>query len=248
MWPFLDKRGKKGDRGEDLPEPNDGPPDSTRPQGLCPRCGKQSSFESLGHLPLSFETIMRALPGRDMEPTDDPLDRVASLRCRNCRQATAVIEEKWVGEKHHTQSKSGTIWWKGVHWWPLPDARVPAGVPNPIADAFAEAVRALTANCPRAALVMARRTLEAIAVDKGQATGSLADRVRALSATGALHPTLAEWAMEVRLAGNLGAHFDLMSTVSTDDAKAMLAFVRELMRFLYELPTQLARVRTQRQP
>jgi hypothetical protein len=121
-------------------------------------------------------------------------------------------------------------------------------VPDGIAQAFAEAARALAANCPRAALVMARRTLEAVAVDKGQTSGSLAERLRALSATGALHPSLADWATEVRLAGNLGAHFDPMTTVSCDDAKAVLLFVKELMRFLYELPAQLARARATRQP
>jgi hypothetical protein len=248
MWWVFGKRSVKGGRGEDLPEPNEGPPDSARPQGLCPRCGKQSSFENLGQLPLSFETILRALPGRDMEPADDPLDRVASLRCRNCHQATAVIEEKWVGEGHHTTSKSGTIWWKGVHWWPLPDAQSPEGVPNEIADAFREAARALGANCPRASLVMSRRTLEAVTVDKGQTSGTLAERLRALSANGALHPSLVDWATEVRLAGNLGAHFDPMSPVSSEDAKAVLVFVKELLRFMYELPRQVARARTSRKP
>ena len=99
MWRFFGRESQKGNRGEDIPEPNEGPPDSTRPHGLCPRCGKQSSLESLGRLPLSFETILAAAPGRDMEPTDDPLDQVTVLRCRNCRQGTAVVEEKWVGDQ-----------------------------------------------------------------------------------------------------------------------------------------------------
>lgn len=36
---------RKGQRDEVLPQENDGAPDSNRPSGLCPRCGKQSSFE-----------------------------------------------------------------------------------------------------------------------------------------------------------------------------------------------------------
>lgn len=36
--------GKFGKGGEILPEPHEGLPDSSRPSGLCPRCGKQSSF------------------------------------------------------------------------------------------------------------------------------------------------------------------------------------------------------------
>ena len=44
----------KGPRNEDLPLTHEGLPDSYRPNGLCPRCGKQSSFEKIGELPVTF--------------------------------------------------------------------------------------------------------------------------------------------------------------------------------------------------
>lgn len=46
---------RKGKSGEPLPALNDGPPDSHRPSGLCPRCDKQSSFEAIGSLPITFD-------------------------------------------------------------------------------------------------------------------------------------------------------------------------------------------------
>jgi len=88
---------------------------------------------------------------------------------------------------------------------------------------------------------MARRTLEAIAVDKGETTGVLAERLKKLAARGVLQPTLADWAKEVRLVGNTGAHFDPIDTVSKADAEQLNAFVRELLRYLYELPAELGR-------
>jgi hypothetical protein len=88
---------------------------------------------------------------------------------------------------------------------------------------------------------MARRTLEAITVDKGETTGVLADRLKKLASNGTLLPTLADWAKEVRLVGNAGAHFDPINSVSKKDAEDLIAFVRELLRYLYELPADLAR-------
>jgi len=39
---FFKDKTRKGKRGEDLPELHEGLPDSHRPSGLCPPCGKQS--------------------------------------------------------------------------------------------------------------------------------------------------------------------------------------------------------------
>jgi hypothetical protein len=88
---------------------------------------------------------------------------------------------------------------------------------------------------------MARRTLEAITAKEGETSGVLAERLKNLATKGVLQPTLAAWAKEVRLVGNAGAHFDPINTVSSQDAKELVSFVRELLRYLYELPAELAR-------
>ncbi len=149
-----------------------------------------------------------------------------------------------MGEAPKKKQKSGgVISHRGIHWWPLPETSLSADIPRQIADVFAEAAMALAANCPRAAAVMARRTLEAVAVDKGEDKGTLAERLRSLGVKGVLLPTLSAWAKEVRLIGNVGAHFDPIDTVSQADTQQLLSFVRELLRFLYELPAELERRR-----
>lgn len=50
------KESRKGKREEPFPESNEGLPDSHRPSGLCPRCGKQSIFEIFGSLPVTFDS------------------------------------------------------------------------------------------------------------------------------------------------------------------------------------------------
>jgi hypothetical protein len=156
-----------------------------------------------------------------------------------------VVEEKWIGDHSAREGiKGGGIQqYRGVHWWPLPDTKLSVDIPAEIASAYAEAMAALYANCPRASAVMARRTLEAITVDKGETNGNLATRLRALATKGVLHPSLADWAQEVRLVGNSGAHYDVIHHVSFDDARQLVNFVRELLRYLYELPADLARRR-----
>jgi hypothetical protein len=90
---------------------------------------------------------------------------------------------------------------------------------------------------------MARRSLEAIAFDKGETKGQLVDRLKVLADKGILTPALADWAKEVRLVGNAGAHFDPIDEVSLDDARQLTDFIRELLKYLYELPADLQRRR-----
>jgi len=239
--PFF-KKTSIGPRGEQLPLPNEGLPDSNNPGGLCPRCNKQSSFEITGFMPVTFDGGV--LHGSDGRKSPTYSERVSVLVCRHCKQGVVVIEEEYVGDlPSKQQSSGGSISHRGFHWWPLPNIDLSSDIPKEIAGAFSEAATALLADCPRASAVMARRTIEAIAVDKGQNTGSLAQRLSKLGSEGILHPTLIEWTKEVRLIGNQGAHFDLIDTVSKEDAQQLLDFIRELLKFLYELPAELNRRR-----
>jgi len=233
--------------GEKLPEKREGLPDSGLPHGLCPRCQKQSSFDVVGTQAVTFDPD-QVLVERSGSGGPIAVDQVSILYCRNCRQGIVVVEEQCVAGHSWREPKTGrrgggAITWRGIHWWPTADAQVSSDVPVQIAEVFQEAVRAVHAKCPRASAVMARRTLEAITVDKGETGGVLADRLKNLAAKGVLQPTLADWVREVRLVGNTGAHFDPISTVSDEDAEDLISFVRELLRYLYELPADLARRR-----
>lgn len=236
---FGDK-GATGVRGEPMPVEHTGAPDSTNPAGKCPRCGKQSSFDLAGHAPLTFDGGRMHLPGGGSELTYH--ERATVLICRHCKQGISVLEEKWIGEHKSISSTKGggEINWRGFHWWPLSGTNSHQAVPKEIADALNEAVLCQAAHCPRAAAVMARRTLEAIATDKGGASSDiLAKRLSKMAASGLLPPTLADWAKEVRLVGNTGAHADPIDTVSGADADQLLAFLQALLEYLYVLPFEL---------
>lgn len=237
------RKTETGKRGEPMPANNNGLPDSTNPAGLCPRCEKQSSFHISASAPVTFDGGRILGRGEPDQPTYN--EQVSVLICHNCRQGVTVLEEMLVGGNRKAEQKGGgTISWRGFHWWPLPGMVSHAAVPSDISDALSEAVTTLAANCPRAAAVMARRTLEAIAVDRGESTGTLAQRLTNMASRNLLQPTLAEWAKEVRLVGNSGAHFDPLKPVSKDDATQLIEFVRELIKFIYILPFELNARRT----
>lgn len=237
---------KRGRRGEYLPEASEELPDSSHLAGLCPRCGKQSSFENRGSTMVTHD-------GRyaiDYDGSRSPaleLDRATVLICRHCTQGTVVIEER-VQEPLRPGQRPTTVkvFYRGIHWWPLPEAYLSQDVPEEIASAFAEATSTLYAQCPRATVVMARRTLEAVTVDKGETNGVLADRLKALVTKGILQPELAEWAREIRVIGNTGAHYDVLNKASMEDARDLMNFLRELLRYLYEMPAELQRRRVKR--
>lgn len=219
-------------------------PDSTNLSGTCTRCGYKSSFDLIHEQNITFSNLISV--GRGGTPERDAVERVSLLYCRHCNEGLMVVENLWIGDaRWDTASRGGTLAWRGFFWWPLAAAKVSTDVPETIRLAYAESVTCLAAGCPRAAATMARRTLEAICDEKGAMDGTLAVRLAALEKSGTLVPALAEWAKKVRLVGNKGAHFDPLQTVRAEDVTQLLSFLTELFKYLYEMPAELKRRRTE---
>jgi hypothetical protein len=229
----------------------DTPPDSGDPAGPCSRCGRISNFSLEGTAPVTFDRgvwVMR----QEGEDQRDDLQRVAVLECSGCHSRMVVIEDKWVGDQRAGEGQrfGGTINYRGVWWWPPPGvADLDAAIPKDIADAYREGIRALWAQAPRAAAVMFRRTLEAIVKTSGNdaakaaAKQNLASGLSVMADEGALDRNLAEWAKEIRLVGNVGGHFDVADDVAAAEADSLSRLLRELLRYLYEMPARVGRSR-----
>jgi hypothetical protein len=239
------KKTQKGQRGEDIPQDHKGLPDSNNPHGLCPRCNKQSSFEHLGFLPATFDSSYIVSQGGHTERT--LIDRVSSMECRNCHQPIVVIEQQYVGDTPANQKHAGgMITYRGLFWWPFQGMVVNEEVPATIQKILGEAKISFAAQCYRASAVMSRRTLEAIAADKGEGSGTLSMQIKNLMAKGILDKNLGDWATEVRLIGNSGAHFDPVSDVEKTDAEQIILFIEELIKYLYVMPAEIAKRRSKK--
>jgi len=251
MSPVFGRQTPSGDRGEAVREANpETLPDSRDPSGPCPRCGRISNFHHVGDLPVSFGTGYTMSHDGTRRPEE--LDRVSVLVCLGCHQGTTVIEEQWVGDHPARQGigTGGTITWRGVHWWPVPgSADLDEAIPPALRAAYQEATRALAARAPRAAAVMLRRTVEGIVRDKGDEAAlkalekSLAAALGSMADSRHLDGSLADWATEVRIAGNVGAHFDPMDDVSEEEAENLSRLTRQLLHYVYEMPAQIRRSR-----
>ena len=211
-FPFGDKP-RIGERGEVLPKSDTNtPPDSADPTGVCPRCGLASNFEVLGSLPVSAGDSF--IQTRDGQMIPDAVDRVSSLKCLGCHQATVVVEEQWTGDAPVREGRrGGSVTWRGIHWWPPPGAGdLDDAIPKGLRESYAEALRALSVRAPRAAAVMLRRTVEGIVRESGSADAQkalddrrgLAAALRVMADEHALDANLATWAAEIRLTANAG--------------------------------------------
>ncbi|MFY0608595.1 MAG: DUF4145 domain-containing protein [Cyclobacteriaceae bacterium] len=238
---YFSKKTKKGQRNEELPHEHSDFPTSSNPQGLCPRCNKQSSFEYIGELPATFGTATTISHGQN---TKDYYDKVSSLVCRNCNQPTIVIEERLMGDSNDpSEFTGGAITWNGLFWWPFHNLEKTESIPSHIQSTLNESRTTHAVKCYRSAAVMARRTLEAIAHDKGESNGTLATKLNSLTERKILDSTLSEWAKEVRLIGNSGAHFDSIDEVSEDDSNQIIVFIEELIKYIYIMPAELEKRR-----
>lgn len=233
-----------GERGEELPAHNDGYPDTHIPSGLCSRCNKQSSFEIVTTIPISFSGHVIS-SGYNKEPQRSYDDQVSVLECRNCKQRMVVIEESYINDtpKRINQSAGGYMSFRGFFWWPMNSVTDNKDVPSYILSAYNEGATCLAASCSSAATVMFRRTLEAITVDKGYKEKTLHKSLEMMFEEGTLPLTFKEWVKELRLVGNTGAHFDPINKVNAQDAKDMQNFIEELIKHVYIIPEQLNRRR-----
>lgn len=233
-----------GERGEELPSYNEGYPDTYLPNGLCSRCNKQSSFEIVSKIPISF-TGNQVYRNSGDTGKRDYIDQVAILECRSCNQRIVVIEEQYINNTpmRLNQEKGGVLNFRGFFWWPMNSLKSNEDIPNDISESYNEGVTCLAASCPRAATVMFRRTLEAITLDKGFKERTLNSSLEKMFNEGALPLSFKEWVSELRLVGNVGAHFDPLTKVEIKDAKDMQDFIEELINHVYIIPAQLERRR-----
>lgn len=164
-------------------------PEIDHRKGRCPHCGGLSNFDMrAGALDVKF----------DPEGQAGTIERVGVLHCPGCSKGTVVIEEAAVEHVGPDGQGGVVVKWHGVHWWPpAGTADLDPDIPEPVASAFAEGMRALGANCPRAAAVMFRAMLAAIVRDKGseaaQQAGGLYKRLKKMAEEQTLHASLVEW-------------------------------------------------------
>ncbi len=118
-------------------------------------------------------------------------------------------------------------------------------LPNDVAVAFGEALKALREGIWNSSVVMCSRALDEATVELKAKGGSLFERIENLAETHRITPDLSEWAHTGRLAANLGRHGAEKEQGEKkwndeNDAKEIVEFSRWFFQYVYLLPKQLA--------
>ena len=130
-------------------------------------------------------------------------------------------------------------------YYPKRTPQTDESIPNEIADDYKEAVKCFDAGAFKASVVMSRRAIQSSALERGIKKGRLRDQIDELHAKDLIPDSVKEWAHEIRLTGNIGAHpdEDLLQDVTKEDAQELIRFVEAYLNYVYVMP---ARVKAQR--
>ncbi len=103
---------------------------------------------------------------------------------------------------------------------------------------YDEARESYTASAYTGAVMICRKILMNIAVDKGAAAGeSFLQYIEYLDQAGYLPPDGMGWVDYVRKRGNEANHE--IQLMENEDAKTLIAFVEMLLRFIYQFPNMV---------
>lgn len=187
-----------------------------------------------------------------MEPTSagsrssDQRKLFKAFICANCQaMSIGVVQVSEYAFFDHDVYDDASAW---IEWLPLVSAgRRFEEVPSVIAEAASEAYSCHSFGAYRAAVLMARSVVEALAKDKGHTSGNLASKIDALVESRLIPPLMGETAHEIRFIGNEMAHGDFVNAVSEEECDDVLSFMEVLLESVYEQPMRVRRFREARQ-
>lgn len=148
-------------------------------------------------------------------------------KCLNCEHPILYQEDFYNIEEHYFPSNN-------VQLFPDIENVALKNAPEIVTNPYKEAFKCYRVQAYEASTIMCRKSIEAICKDKGETKGNLADKLKNLKEKKLLEDTFFNWANELRLIGNDGAHsHDLI--VTKQDAKDALDFLDSLISYLYHL-------------
>jgi hypothetical protein len=198
-----------------------------------------------------------------------------SIYCPFCHKYTSV-EQLITSTRTYVGSSSNPIttsvsWYDStnkVSWWmgkcnscggilliqddgkkiyPTPEpSPTDKSIPEIIRQDIIEAKLCFNVSAFNATVVMARRSIESICIDKGaDKNDRLHQQINKMRNQGIITEELKSWATEVRFVGNDGAHpGDL---VQKDDAEAILKLAEQFAEVIYVLPELAKELKAKRE-
>jgi hypothetical protein len=197
--------------------------------GECPHCKATSYFKPMA---TCLETPKLAQTQRGQVHRQRG---ASACQCESCKEFILVV-----GTRDNPNNTEFSL----IATYPLgnPNDKVAPEVSNKdVAEDFKEALRCHWIKSYRASVVMCRRAIQSSAIDLKAKGGRLIDQIDDLFTSGKITEALKEFAHEVRLTGNDGAHPDKdgLADVVEQDSSAIIEFTREYLHHVYVMPAKL---------
>lgn len=192
--------------------------------GTCPHCNATSYFRPVtnGHT-----------------ETQDSHQRLCNgAQCEACKRFVLVVGIRNMAQTHNPPFKLEAFYPLG-----RPNDSVDEAVPKEIAEDYREGLRCRWIAAYKATVTMCRRAIQASCLEKRADKGKkLVAQIDELAAKGIITAPLKDFAHEVRLEGNDGAHPDAdgLENVIQQDADDIIEFTREYLHHVYVMPAKLA--------
>jgi Domain of unknown function (DUF4145) len=195
--------------------------------GTCPHCAKVSYFKPVGSP--YFE--------------DNTNTICTAAQCEACKSFVLVA-----GIRNTVQRPFAL-----QAFYPLgkPNDSVDPAVPEKIQKDFKEALRCRWIDAHKATVTMCRRSIQTSCLDQGaDRKKKLVAQIDELAVKGIITEPLKQFAHEIRLEGNDGAHPDPdgLEDVTPDDADDIIEFTREYLHHVYVMSAKLRSRRGGAQP
>ena len=190
----------------------------------CPHCLYRGSWEAAAQEAVDNQSLGKRL-------------HFDLLRCRECRLLSLVM---WSSARRNAAMH-------GVEMFP-PSLREPVKAPSTwpqqVGRPWEQAHKALDTESWDAAAAMGGKALEAAARELGAKAGTLAKMIDELGTVGVLPRAMIEWAHEIRLLRNVGAHAD--DAVAPEDARDMVEFLDLFLHYALTLPEEISTYKNRR--
>lgn len=145
------------------------------------------------------------------------------------------------------------IWGSGksakiVDMYPKRIPQIDKSIPLTVASDFIEAAKCFDNECFKASASMCRRALQSSVFQKGANGRDLIDQIDDLYSKGIITSDLKDWAHEIRITGNTGAHPDKdgLKDVGQDEAREILDFMESYLNYVYTMPSKVAEKKAKR--
>jgi uncharacterized protein DUF4145 len=199
--------------------------------GECPHCSPHFSY---------FRPVATylELPVRKTENSPVCTQKVVSAcQCEACKGFVLVVGKREIPNP----AAFGPFMLVALYPLGTPNQEVEEGVPPTIAADFQEALRCQWIKAFKACVVMCARAVQGSALALGAKTKKLTDQIDELFGQGKITAALKNFAHEVRVTRNLGAHPDKdgLEEVTKEDAGDIVEFTREYLHHIYVMPAKL---------